>query len=353
MPVEAALKSRTGDRGGEHEVRRRAREPAGTSRDVGVHEPERLRGARRIECCHPDTRRLGVGRREGRRRARSGARGRAAEQGAGADPLGRSAVAREPRERPSGRRARPRTGVGDRRRARPAPWRRGGLKADGGRRWPKRHGERRPPAAGQVCRITGVARRDHLGATGYGDIGDRADAAAGVALGAREHELPPSVTTPIGSVAVPVPVSVTVTVHCVGVPASTVPGAQATVVLVGRRGGASKAPMSHAAPCGRLTPRWSVAGGGIRRSRHRSLGSAPSACVCVGPPLFASGPSSALRPLLSPGAVSPQLESLRGWSRRRRCLRRWPSSSPAGRHRRSCRSASTWRGSPRHHEDRL
>src|SRR3712207_2579148 len=49
----------------------------------------------------------------------------------------------------------------------------------------------------------------------------------------------------------------------------------------------SKAPESHAAPCGRSTPRWSVAGGGQSPSPTRSTAglSGWRAMVLVGPPL--------------------------------------------------------------------
>src|SRR4029453_8771707 len=55
---------------------------------------------------------------------------------------------------------------------------------------------------------------------------------------------------------------------------------------------ASYEPESQAEPAGRGEPRWSAAGGGqplVTRSRAGLL--PPSARVCVGPPLFASGPS--------------------------------------------------------------
>src|SRR5215203_1153559 len=79
----------------------------------------------------------------------------------------------------------------------------------------------------------------------------------------------------------------------------------------------SKAPMSQAAPCGRLTPRWSVAGGG--HSTAASIAALPGskAWVCVGPPLSASGPSRG-------SAESAKPQSLPGHSR-------LPPSSVTGR----------------------
>ena len=54
----------------------------------------------------------------------------------------------------------------------------------------------------------------------------------------------------------------------------------------------SNAPISQAGPCGRVTPRWSVAGGG-QSGLPVSIAGLPSksAWVKVGPPLFCSGPS--------------------------------------------------------------
>src|SRR5919108_2888557 len=54
--------------------------------------------------------------------------------------------------------------------------------------------------------------------------------------------------------------------------------------------------MSHPAPCGRDTPRWSTASTGDSLqivASPLSIAGEPSrsACVCVGPPLLASGPS--------------------------------------------------------------
>src|SRR5215216_4490023 len=58
----------------------------------------------------------------------------------------------------------------------------------------------------------------------------------------------------------------------------------------------SKAPMSQAAPCGRLTPRWSVAGGGHSTAASIAALGRCKAWVCVGPPLSASGPSKGSTP---------------------------------------------------------
>src|SRR5215208_8131018 len=52
----------------------------------------------------------------------------------------------------------------------------------------------------------------------------------------------------------------------------------------------AKAPMSQAAPCGRLTPRWSVAGGGQATAASIAALGRCKAWVSVGPPLAASGP---------------------------------------------------------------
>src|SRR5215211_2351598 len=66
--------------------------------------------------------------------------------------------------------------------------------------------------------------------------------------------------------------------------------------------------MSQAAPCGRLTPRWSVSGGGqLTAASIAALGRC-KAWVCVGPPLSASGPR-----LGSAESAKPQ--SLPGHSR--------------------------------------
>jgi len=74
-------------------------------------------------------------------------------------------------------------------------------------------------------------------------------------------------------------------------------------------GPSSKDPMSHAAPCGRETPRWSAEG-------HESVSPlsmaglpAESAWVRVGPPLSASEPSCGSVVEMSPVPVSPQLPS--------------------------------------------
>src|SRR5436190_22192742 len=56
----------------------------------------------------------------------------------------------------------------------------------------------------------------------------------------------------------------------------------------GTVGLASNAPESHAAPCGRAAPRWSVAVAQVG-ARSRAGLNAGSEIVCVGPPLLASG----------------------------------------------------------------
>jgi hypothetical protein len=68
----------------------------------------------------------------------------------------------------------------------------------------------------------------------------------------------------------------------------------------------SNAPMSHAAPCGRPTPRWSLAGGGQGPPPSMAALTAFSAMVCVGPPLFASPPSLGSELDRSPVAPNPQ-----------------------------------------------
>ncbi len=66
----------------------------------------------------------------------------------------------------------------------------------------------------------------------------------------------------------------------------------------------SNAPMSGPLSCGRLTPRWSVAGK-LPGSPALKAGLATSmACVWVGPPFAASGARAGLTPiLLDPGTV--------------------------------------------------
>ena len=68
--------------------------------------------------------------------------------------------------------------------------------------------------------------------------------------------------------------------------------------------------MSQAVPCGRATPRWSTAGGG--QPAAVSIAGLPtsSACVIVGPPLSASGPSSGFVLGISPAPVSEHVSSL-------------------------------------------
>src|SRR5581483_9181610 len=65
----------------------------------------------------------------------------------------------------------------------------------------------------------------------------------------------------------------------------------------------SNAPMSHAGPCGRVTPRWSVAGQPAPVAGTASMAglSGSSARVRVGPPFSARGPNSGST--LAPGHV--------------------------------------------------
>src|SRR5262249_11804065 len=76
----------------------------------------------------------------------------------------------------------------------------------------------------------------------------------------------------------------------------------------------SAAPLSHAGPSGRLTPRWSCTT--PRQSNGVPTGTVSSAglllkgsFVGVGPPLAKSGPSSAGPPCWSPTNVKPHVES--------------------------------------------
>src|SRR4051812_41560283 len=63
--------------------------------------------------------------------------------------------------------------------------------------------------------------------------------------------------------------------------------------------------MSHRGPAGRAAPRWSVLGGGQPLSTPSMAGlPLSSACVCVSPPLFCSGPSSGLALFWSPLCVN-------------------------------------------------
>ena len=88
------------------------------------------------------------------------------------------------------------------------------------------------------------------------------------------------------SVAVDVLVAVKVAV-CVGVDVNV------SVGVGGRAPSYSNAPMSHAAPCGRLTPRWSVEAQGLLTPPvSRAELPAPMGRVWVKPPLFASAPRS-------------------------------------------------------------
>src|SRR5215211_3680632 len=71
--------------------------------------------------------------------------------------------------------------------------------------------------------------------------------------------------------------------------------------------------MSQRGPCGRLTPRWSVAGHPLLALvRPASMAGLPgrSARVSVGPPLSCSGPSRGLVLCLSVDFVKPQESSL-------------------------------------------
>jgi len=68
--------------------------------------------------------------------------------------------------------------------------------------------------------------------------------------------------------------------------------------------------MSQVPPCGRETPRWSVA---VQLPLSPALIAglpASRACVCVGPPLFASGPSSGFVLFRSPAPPRPHVASL-------------------------------------------
>src|SRR4051794_11068053 len=83
---------------------------------------------------------------------------------------------------------------------------------------------------------------------------------------------------------------------------------------------ASNAPMSQRTPCGRVMPRWSVAGGGQLLAVTLSIARLPvsSAWVAVNPPLFCKGPSMGLALLRSPGwektdAQVPSLLRLPPW----------------------------------------
>src|SRR3972149_5707597 len=69
--------------------------------------------------------------------------------------------------------------------------------------------------------------------------------------------------------------------------------------------------MSHAAPWGRATPRWSVAGGG-QSELPASMAGLPArrAWVWVGPPLFARGPSMGSVLLRWPVPEKPQVLAL-------------------------------------------
>src|SRR5688572_17270146 len=71
--------------------------------------------------------------------------------------------------------------------------------------------------------------------------------------------------------------------------------------------------MSQRAPCGRVMPRWSVLGGGQPLSTPSMAGlPGSSACVCVEPPLLASGPSCGFTLFWSPAWLNDvaQLVSL-------------------------------------------
>src|SRR5579862_6892454 len=77
-------------------------------------------------------------------------------------------------------------------------------------------------------------------------------------------------------------------------------------VAVGVEMLASYAPRSQLGPCGRVTPRWSVAGHCVSSAVSMAGLPASSTRVSVGPPLFASGPSSGSVFCKSPLAVNPQ-----------------------------------------------
>src|SRR6266540_447678 len=62
----------------------------------------------------------------------------------------------------------------------------------------------------------------------------------------------------------------------------------------------SYAPISQAAPCGRVTPRWSVAGQPVFVPASMAGEPASRAWVCVKPPLFARGPRLGSCPMMFP-----------------------------------------------------
>lgn len=72
-------------------------------------------------------------------------------------------------------------------------------------------------------------------------------------------------------------------------------------------GATSTEPTSNAVPCGRVTPRWSVEGAPLLVPLSIAGLSACGRCVCVDPPLLASGPSFTLT--LSRPAPKPQVLS--------------------------------------------
>src|SRR6185436_11003575 len=88
-------------------------------------------------------------------------------------------------------------------------------------------------------------------------------------------------------------------------------GGEKLIVMVGKRSppGPSNAPTSHAAPIGRLTPRWSASGHPtvLPASRAGLPGSKP--IVRVGPPLSASGPTFGSVLFRLSGAVRAALAS--------------------------------------------
>src|SRR5581483_7764128 len=84
----------------------------------------------------------------------------------------------------------------------------------------------------------------------------------------------------------------------------------------------SNAPMSHARPCGRLTPRWSATAHAPpspvgRAGLPASIAGLParSARVLVEPPLSASGPSFGSWPTRSPAASPARLQPPTLWTR--------------------------------------
>src|SRR5215207_2376869 len=110
-----------------------------------------------------------------------------------------------------------------------------------------------------------------------------------------------SVGVAVGRIGVAVGVSV-------GVPVSVLVG-----VFVGgvESTSSSYAPISQAAPCGRVTPRWSVAGQPVFVPVSMAGEPASRAWVCVKPPLFASVPRLGSCPMMFPFTPFVKLQALR------------------------------------------